>query len=95
MIKKVTIYILLLFLTVIPSLVFAGGQPPPPSNKNGNFNKKTFSKDNSWSKNGKALTPPDPGDGGGGNPIPISGGLAFLLIGGTVYLLKRVRDEKQ
>jgi LPXTG-motif cell wall-anchored protein len=96
MLKKVThIFIILLILTITANSVFADGQPPPTSNKNGNFSKKTFSKDNSWSREGKALSPPNPNTGGTGNRIPISGGLAILLIGSATYLLKRVRDEKQ
>jgi len=98
MIKKVTsVVIIILFLAILPIFTYAGGQPPPPSNKNGNFSKKTFSRDNSWSREGKALSPPDPNGTGstGGNRIPISGGLVFLLVGSTVYLIKRVRDEKQ
>lgn len=96
MIRKVTKYIApVLILIVFPFYLFADGQPPPPSNKNGNFSKTKFSKDNSWSKNGKALTPPNPTGGTGGNPIPVSGGLAFLLIGSSAYLIKRIREENK
>jgi hypothetical protein len=96
MIKKVTSVFIIFFLIVLPFIAPVDGQTPPPSDKSGNFSKKTFSNNNSWSKGGKALTPPAPNGTGstGGNRIPISGGLAFLLFGSTIYLIKRVRDEK-
>jgi hypothetical protein len=91
---KVTKYITaLLFLLIFPSLVFADGNKPSSTSKSGNFKKSSFSKQNSWSSGGKALTPPNPNDATGGTKVPISGGLTFLLFGSTLYLLKRVKDE--
>ncbi len=97
MIKKVTKILIAFALIVFTTgSVFADGKiPPPSSKKNGNFKKGTFSKSNSWSNNGKALTPPDPSGGGTGNPVPISNGLAFLIIGSAIYFAKRVKDENE
>ncbi len=93
--KVIKIVVLFSILIVTPYFVFADGQPPSSSSKNGNFSKNTFSKDNSWSRNGKALAPPDPNAGTGGNRIPISGGLAFLLLGSSAYLIKRIHEENK
>lgn len=94
MIKKVTKLILaIILLLTLPGMVYADGKAPKQNQKNGNFSKKSFSNKNQWSNNSKALTPPNPGDGGTGDPIPISGGMAFLLLGGTLYFFRRIRQD--
>ncbi|MBI9065892.1 MAG: hypothetical protein JEZ09_01290 [Salinivirgaceae bacterium] len=79
----------------MPNFLFADGNPPAQNKKGGSFSKKSFSKDNAWNTDGNAKTfqPPDPGDGGGGNPIPISGGIAFLMIGSFVYFIRKIKDD--
>ncbi len=98
MIEKVTKILIAIALIVFTTgSVFADGKTPPPSSKKkGNFKKGTFSKSNAWSNNGKAAdTPPDPGGGGSGNPVPISNGLAFLIIGSVIYIIGRIRKEDE
>ena len=97
MYRKVTKILISFALIVFTAgYTFADGKlPPPPSKKNGNFSKGKLSNDNSWSSNGKAFEPPNPGDGTGGNPVPISNGLAFLLIGSTIYVVKRIKGEDE
>jgi len=71
-----------------------------PSSKNGNFSKGETT--NKWEQvwvDDKAddisdKKPPDPNNGGGGNRIPISNGLSFLMIGSVVYIIKRIKDKK-
>ena len=96
MIEKVTKVILALILILsFPLLTLADGELPSSATKSKNFSKKTFSKENSWSKNGKALAPPDPNQDGWGNTSPISGSLTFLILGSVLYLVKRVKDEQE
>ncbi len=98
MLKKISkIVIFISFLIFCSASVFAdGNQPPPSSSKSGNFSKSTFSNKNAWSNNGKSVGPPDPSAAVySNNPVPISNGLAFLLVGSVLFLIKRVRDDKQ
>jgi len=92
MIKQFVMAFILLAGITCSSSAFAD-DPLSSSSKNGNFKKGTFSNNNSYSKGGKALTPPDPTTGTGGNPIPISPGIIILAIGSTIYFGKRIRDE--
>jgi hypothetical protein len=93
--RVVKIFVLILSFCLVTGVGFAygDGKPPKQNTKKGNFSKKTFSNDNTWSRSGKALAPPDPGGGGGGNPIPISNGLLILIIGSSVYLLKKIKND--
>lgn len=101
MIKKISI-LLISFVVIIftTNLSFADGrQPPPPSKKSKNFSKSKFAKGSKWDNNSGApdrtLGPPGPGGGTGGNPIPISSGLSFLLIGSAIYFGKKLHDENR
>jgi hypothetical protein len=91
-----TIFIVLALYVSTANFVFADEkQPPPPSSKKGNFTKGNFSKKNAWSNNTKAINPPNPGGGGTATEMPISSGIAILLFGSFVYLLKRFREDEE
>lgn len=66
--------------------------------KSGNFESDNFSKSSSSSTSFKPDASqnavPGPGGGSGGNPVPISSGMWILLLGSSVYLLKKARKEK-
>jgi hypothetical protein len=96
MIKKVTRYIIIaVVFLLIPHLLLADGDPPESSSKSGNFSKKTFSNDNTWSKGGKAAGAPTIGSDDFGATAPISGGLLFLVFGSTLFILKRIKEEQK
>lgn len=90
LINKIVLIILLLSIGGIDGYAqFKKQDPPPQSQKKGNFQKKTFSTSNP----DRPIGPPDPGGGGGGFPIPISGGMVFLFISGTLYFIRKAKNE--
>jgi len=93
--RVIKIFILILSFCLITGVSFAYGdsKPPKQSSKKGSFSKKTFSNDNTWSRSGKAMAPPDPGDGSGGHPIPVPNGMLLLVIGSSIYFFKKIKDE--
>lgn len=100
MIKRIYILIITFGIIIFTANISLadGKQPPPPSKKSKSFSKGKFSKSSSWNKDGgnvKGIGPPGPGGGDGGNPVPISGGLSFLLIGSAIYFGKKIRDENR
>lgn len=63
--------------------------------KNISPKKGNFHKDKKFGTRGgsKGLIPPDPDDGGGGNPIPIADGLSLLLIFSGIYLTRKIKKN--
>lgn len=93
MVKKIK-YIVIVFLISAPLWVLADGKnPPPPSNKNNNFSKKEFSENSNFTKGGAVIAPPSTTDTAKGYASPISGGFMIILIGSTLFLTKKVRDD--
>ena len=81
--KKIQILIIILILSLSLS-----------AQKSGNFSKGKFS--NEWVKpDVKKQGPPNPGDGQGGNPIPISSGLSFLIISSLLYFGNKLYKENK
>lgn len=89
--------ILFWLLMIINLSLYSQETPPPQNSKNGNFSKSEFNKNSSWSNNGKASSaPPHPGSGGHGNRIdnPISSGIWILIVGSAIYLIIKIKKEK-
>jgi hypothetical protein len=88
--------LLITLITILITINVYNQTPPPPADKNGNFSKSEFSKNNSWSKDGKSISPPDPNGAGsdGGTRIPLSNGLYILIIGSTFYFYYRIKKDK-
>lgn len=73
----------------------ANGDDIFKKNKNVPSKKGNFHKDQKFGARGgsKGLIPPDPGDGGGGDPIPIADGLSLLLIFSGIYLTRKIKKN--
>jgi hypothetical protein len=84
--KKATyIFIIIIFSISLSSFGQRKSSFDQPKKKT--FEKSTFEKNNGPDKAG----PPNPGGGGTGDPIPISGG--FLLLSGGLFLYSVTRKK--